>query len=80
MRYTQSLAWLWRSIVRALPEGGRALIIAHGGIIESGTVGYIRTDMPITDDAACGYCEGVRLTFEGDAVSNIEMLRVDQPR
>jgi broad specificity phosphatase PhoE len=79
-RYTQALAWLWRSIVRALPDGGRALIITHGGIIEAGTVGLILADMPITDAAACGYCEGVRLTFEGDAVINLEMLRVDQPR
>jgi broad specificity phosphatase PhoE len=78
--YTQALAELWRSIVRALPDGGRALIITHGGIVEAGTVGCVPAGMTITDDAACGYCEGMRLTLDGDAVVNLKMLRVDQPR
>ena len=78
--YTQALAGMWRSIVRALPDGGRALIITHGGIVEAGTVGCTLAGMTITDDAACGYCEGVRLTFDGDAVVQVEMLRVEQPQ
>jgi len=79
-QYTQALAWLLRSLVSVLPDGGRALIISHGGIVEAGSVGCVPATMRFADDAACGYCEGVRLTFDGETVVNTEMLRVDQPR
>jgi len=75
--YTQSLAELWRSIVRALPENGRALIISHGGIVEAGTIGCLPPTTRVTYSAACSYCEGVRLTFDGDTVINMEILRVE---
>jgi len=79
-RYTQAMADLLRSIVRALPENGSALIISHGGIVEAGTIGCLPAGTYFADDAACGYCEGARLTFDGDAAINLEMLRADQPR
>jgi broad specificity phosphatase PhoE len=75
--YTQALAELWRTIVRALPEHGRALIISHGGIVEAGTVGCLPPATRTTYGPACSYCEGARLTFEGDAVVNIEILRIE---
>ncbi len=84
-QHTRALAELFLSIVYALPEGGRALIITHGGIVEAGAVGCVRiaglntTGTLITDAAACGYCEGVRLTFEDDRVTRVEVLRVEQP-
>ncbi len=79
-QYTQTMAEVLRSIVRALPDDGRALMISHGGIVEACAVSCLPTDTRFTDDAPCGYCEGVRLTFEGEAVVNLEMLRVEQPR
>jgi broad specificity phosphatase PhoE len=79
-QYTQAMAKLWRAIVRALPDNGRALIISHGGIVEAGTIGCLPASTRIVDDAACGYCEGVRLTFDDDVVVNVEMLRVNQPQ
>ena len=79
-QYTQAMADLLCSIAHALPDGGRALIISHGGIVEAGAVGCVPATTRFADDGACGYCEGVRLTFDGDALINLEMLRVDQPR
>jgi broad specificity phosphatase PhoE len=79
-QYTQALAGLLRSIARALPDGSRALIISHGGIVEASAVGCLPASTRLADDAPCGYCEGVRLTFDDDAVINVEMLRVDRPR
>jgi broad specificity phosphatase PhoE len=79
-QYTQLMADVLRSIVRALPDGGRALIISHGGIVEACVIGCVPAGTRFADDAACGYCEGARLTFNGDAVVNVEMLRIDQPR
>lgn len=75
--YTQALAELWRSIVRALPENGRALMISHGGIVEAGTVGCLPPAFRKTYGPACSYCEGARLTFDGDTVVNVEILRVE---
>ena len=74
--YTQALAELWRTIVHTLPENGRVLIISHGGIVEAGTVGCLPPAARTTYGPACSYCEGARLTFEGDTVVNVEILRV----
>ena len=79
-RYAQAMGDLLRSIVRTLPDGGRALIISHGGIVEASVAGCVPATTRFADDAACGYCEGVRLTFEGDTLINFAMLHVDQPR
>lgn len=72
-------AALWRSIALRLPDGGRALILTHGGIIEAGAVACL----PQADHAAwgpaCGYLEGVRLAFNGENFVDAEILRVAQP-
>ena len=78
-QYTQALAGLLRSVVRALPDGGRALIISHGGIVEASVIGCLPAGTRLADDAPCGYCDGARLTFDGEVVVKVEMLRVDQP-
>ena len=79
-QYARAMADVLRSIVRALPDGGRALIITHGGIVEASAVGCVPAHTRFADDAACGYCEGVRLIFEDETVVNFAMLRVEQPR
>jgi broad specificity phosphatase PhoE len=79
-QYTQAMADLLRAIVRTLPEEGRALIISHGGIVEACVVGCVPASTRFADDAACGYCEGARLTFSEEVVTQFEILRVAQPR
>ncbi len=79
-QYTQVMADLLRSLARALPDGGRALIISHGGIVEASAIGCLPADVHFANDAPCGYCEGVRLTFDGDTVIHFEIVRVEQPR
>jgi broad specificity phosphatase PhoE len=78
--YTQLMAEVLRAIVRSLPDGGHALIISHGGIVEACVVGSVPAGTIFIDDAACGYCEGARLTFDGEAVIHFEMLRNKQPQ
>lgn len=78
-RFAHEQAELWRSIVRILPEGGRALIITHGGIVEAGALGCLAPGTAVNDETFCGLCEGVRLTFAGETVVNLEILRVAQP-
>lgn len=66
----------WYDIVRSVPEGGAALIISHGIMIEVGT-GML---MPDVDYSTWGkelnFCEGVRLAFENGKFLSIECLRV----
>ncbi len=78
--YAQSLANVLHSIVRALPEEGRALIISHGGIVEACVIGCLPAVLHFPDDAACGYCEGARLTFNAEVATHFEVLRIEQPR
>jgi len=77
-RSARALARVFAAIVAAVPEGGSALAISHGGIIEVGTIGCL----PDGDHAAWGraldYCEGVRLTYEDGLWTNVELLRLDR--
>lgn len=74
-RFAAAHAALWASIVAAVPDGGRALVISHGLLVELGAIG----SLPDADHAAwgepIGYCEGIRLSFEGDQRRG-EILRV----
>jgi broad specificity phosphatase PhoE len=69
----------WRAVVEAVPEGGKALVISHGSLIEAGAVACF----PDADHAAWGppfgNCEGLRLVYEGDAWTAPELLRVTDP-
>jgi broad specificity phosphatase PhoE len=65
----------WRAVVAALPPGGRALVISHGGSIEPVAVACL----PAADHAAWGaplsHCDGVVLTEDGGAFVEIELRR-----
>ena len=77
-RLAHDLAELWRSIILTVPEGGQALVIAHGGIIEAGAVACL-TQADYSDwGPICGYCEGVRLSFDGDTFAGVEVLRLQE--
>ena len=75
--YARNMADAWRSIVRAVPENGAALIVSHGGIVEGGTIGCLPPDVPVSFGSFCNYCEGVRLSFDGHAFVNAQVLRVE---
>jgi broad specificity phosphatase PhoE len=74
--YARDQANLWRSYAAVLPDGGAALIISHGGIVELGAVAAL----PEADHAAWGahidYCEGIRLVFEDGVLVSGQILRV----
>jgi broad specificity phosphatase PhoE len=74
-RYARSQGAVLRTIVESLSEDGRALVISHGGIVEAGAIGCCLPDVPALDGSFCSYCEGVRLTFDGDKVIGVEILR-----
>lgn len=75
-RYVQALAAIYHSIAGRLPDGGAALIIHHGGIVEASAVACL----PDADFTTWGPfsrpCEGVRLEYEGGRFTNGRPLRV----
>lgn len=72
----RKLADIHAAIVERLPDGGRALLVSHGALIECATIGC----MPEIDfdgwGRACGYCEGVRLSWDSGRWTGAELLRV----
>jgi broad specificity phosphatase PhoE len=67
---------LRRTIVASLPEGGAALVVSHGGILEAGAVGCAPDGDHDAWGTHCDYCEGIRLTFDGDRVIDAKVLRL----
>jgi broad specificity phosphatase PhoE len=75
-RCAQRLADFYVKLVESLPEGGAALVVNHGGVVELSAIGCF----PSADYDALGdyidYCEGVRLTWEDGQFVSVQVLRV----
>ncbi len=75
--FAHKQADFWRAVAEALPGGGAALLVTHGGFIESGAV----VSLPQTDHRAwgraCSWCEGMRLSFEAGKFVDAHILRVN---
>jgi broad specificity phosphatase PhoE len=65
-RFARQQAKLWRTFAQALPDSGSVLMVSHGGVIEIGAIGCLPDADHATWGASLDYCEGVRLTFDGD--------------
>ena len=74
-RYADLLAERLEAVAAALPDNSAALVISHGGIVEAAAVGCL----PEADHGAwgryCDYCEGVRLSFDGEKFVSGEIVR-----
>ncbi len=75
-RYVVEQGRLLREIAQALPEGGRALVISHGGIVEAGAVGCLPDYNFSAWTESASYCEGIRLRFDGHRFIEAEPLRL----
>ena len=58
-RYALREAACWSRIVDAIPEGGSALLVSHGGVIEAGVAACLPAGEHTTLEVNCDYCEGV---------------------
>ncbi len=67
--FAQNQANLWKSIVEQTPPSGNALIISNGAIIELGILASLPNANHTEWGAAIGYCEGIRLTFDGNTTT-----------
>jgi broad specificity phosphatase PhoE len=67
-----------RAMALHLAPGASGLVITHAGIVEAAAVGCVFEADHALWGPACGYCEGVRLAFNGDRFVSAEVLRVNQ--
>lgn len=66
---------LWRTELERVPEGGRLLMISHGGLIELGAA-FALPEVVRGWGAPLGYLEGVRLVWDGRRWLSPKVLRV----
>ena len=64
-----------REIAESLDDGQSALLVSHGGMIEAGAVAALPDADHQGWGAGLGYCEGVRLSFDGTNFTSAEILR-----
>lgn len=67
---------IWTRVLTELQDGGSALIISHGRVIESGLVSLIQSDDYGSWGSPFHHCEGVRITQHGDGAFSHEFLRI----
>lgn len=68
-----------KRIARKLPEEGRALVVAHGGMLESaallGCAKYQLSEL----GGEIGLCEGVVFKLDGENLASVEVKRLPKP-
>jgi broad specificity phosphatase PhoE len=77
-RFAAEISGFWRQVVEQLPDGGRALIVTHGLFIELGAVACLPGADHDGWGGPIGYCEGMRLQFDGGHWQNGQVLRVPE--
>lgn len=75
-RYAQRLADFYVKLVESLPEGGAALVVNHGGVVELSAIACFPSADYDTLGDYIDYCEGVRLTWEDGKFTSVRVLRV----
>ena len=76
--FAVALAAQLRAMALHLAPGASGLVITHGGLVEAAAVSCVFDADHSSWGPACGYCEGVRLAFNGDRFVGAEVLRVSQ--
>jgi len=75
VKLAKKLAGLQLAVGKRVPDGGSALLVSHGALIECATIGCLPELDYETWGQAFAYCEGVRLRWDGRWI-DAEPLRV----
>ncbi len=65
-----------KRIARKLPDGGRALVVSHGGILEAAALHACPRYDLAEIGGEVGFCEAVVFKFDGDELSGIDLRRL----
>lgn len=74
-RVAEEQAALWAELAAEVADGERVLAISHGGVVELGTAAVCERLRPALEGPTFGLCEGVLVSYDGDAPAAIEALR-----
>jgi broad specificity phosphatase PhoE len=74
--YAERLSRFYHGLLGSIPEGGSALVINHGGIVELSAVACVPDADYGVFGPHCDYCEGIRLLWEQDSFIRVEIIRV----
>lgn len=77
-RFARSQAELWGRALLELPDGGRLLMVSHGGVIELGVAAAV-PDLARRFGRTLGVLEGVRLVHDRGRWVTAELLRTGAP-
>jgi broad specificity phosphatase PhoE len=75
-RFAEALRSQWERVAAAVPEDSMALVITHGGYIDSSAVACLPTADHEMWGPLFGHCEGIRLCFDGGSFQSGKLLRV----
>lgn len=75
-QYAFRLMDYYLGILERVPQGGSALVINHGGVVELGVVACLPEVDFSTWGESVDYCEGARLFWDAGRFVNGEVLRV----
>jgi broad specificity phosphatase PhoE len=68
--FVREQAELWRELVLRLPEGGRGLVVGHGGPYLDGVAFDLRpADAALASGPLASYCEGFRVGYDAAGVT-----------
>ena len=76
--YANKLARYYAQLADSLPEGGAALIVNHGGILEMGVVASFPDADYQSWGGAIDYCEGAKLYWNDSSCVQAEVLRISK--
>jgi broad specificity phosphatase PhoE len=74
--YAQRLADYYADVLNHIPDGGSALMVNHGGVVELGVVACLPDADFSTWGESVGYCEGARLFWDAGRFLRGEPLRI----
>ncbi len=74
--HLEALNELHRSLLEKVPEGGRLLVVSHGGVVEASAAGCLENELVRGWGGPVSYCEGFGAVYEGGCFVSGEVLRV----
>lgn len=66
---------IWAGVVAAVPDGGGALVVSHGGCIEPALASCLPDEDHASWGAPFAHCDGARLDFSNGRFSNLRLRR-----
>lgn len=75
-RFARRLAEFYGQLMQSTPEGGAALTVHHGGVVEISAIACLPNADFASLGAYCSYCEGARLIWDDGKFVSVEVLRV----